>query len=336
MLSREIIHTTRNIIIQHLVFGGSPSKNNNLKSIKRGYCSGGSSSAKTNASGNRLQKQIEQSASILKKSIFTPPTADEKRVSGKASTFEWEIFGLESQVVQMDLDPGSSITAETGALLEMSSTMEMDTTPRGGFLSSIKRMFTGQGLFLTKFVNTSQTERGRISFSSRYISKILAIRLDEFGGEIICQKNAFLCGENDIEIDPKFTNTFKTGFFGGQGFILQRLSGTGTVFIHAGGSIIYRILNENEKIRVTTGSIVAFQPTIDYNVEFVKGVKNILFSGEGLTMATMTGPGIIILQSLPFDKLVSAISSQISTYSPAAMNTSSSSQSSQSQSSDKS
>ncbi|KAK5579962.1 hypothetical protein RB653_009651 [Dictyostelium firmibasis] len=325
MYSREIISTTRNLIIQHFVFGNSlltkfigptvvKSKTPNNCQRKNVSTSSSSSSSQQNSgssggSGNGVNtntnglKSMDMSSFIKKSTLFQ----NNQSLRGKSTTFEWEIYGLESQVVQMNLNPGSSITAETGSLLEMGSEIEMDTTARGGFLSSFKRMFTGQGLFLTRFVNKSETEKMRITFSSPYISKIVPIKLSEFGGELICQKNAFLCGENSVEIEPRLTKKFTTGFFGGQGFILQRLVGNGMVFVHAGGSIIYRVLLPGEKIRVTTGSIVAFETSVEFDVEFVKGVKNILFSGEGLSLATITGPGLIILQSLPFERLVRAI-----------------------------
>lgn len=305
---------TRNIIIQHLVYGssllgGAASATTTTIKPNTHHSKPYHRSKSTSTSGNGRTTQPSRNSSIEKLSKNSLLPLQNESLKGTASTFDWEIYGLESQVVQMSLKPGTSITAETGALLEMSSSIEMDTSARGGFLSSFKRMFTGQGLFLTKFVNTSLTEKGRITFSSPYISKILAIHMAEYGGELICQKNAFLCGEDDVEIEPRFTNKFKTGFFGGQGFILQKLKGNGMVFVHAGGSVIYRNLKENEKIKVTTGSIVAFESSVQYDVEFVRGVKNILFSGEGLTLATMTGPGLIILQSLPFERLVHAIAS---------------------------
>ncbi|KAN0008791.1 hypothetical protein ACTFIU_002084 [Dictyostelium citrinum] len=321
MYSREIISTTRNLIIQHFVFGNSlltkfigptvvkpkPPTKCQRKSVSTSSPSSPQSSQQ-NGSSNGVNntnglKSMDMNSFIKKSTLFQ----NNQSLRGKSATFEWEIYGLESQVVQMNLNPGTSITAETGSLLEMGSEIEMDTTARGGFLSSFKRMFTGQGLFLTRFINKSETEKMRITFSSPYISKIVPIKLSEFGGELICQKNAFLCGEDSIEIEPRLTKKFKTGFFGGQGFILQRLIGNGMVFVHAGGSIIYRVLLPGEKIRVTTGSIVAFETSVEFDVEFVKGVKNILFSGEGLSLATITGPGLIILQSLPFERLVRAI-----------------------------
>ncbi|KAM9994708.1 hypothetical protein ACTFIY_000879 [Dictyostelium cf. discoideum] len=324
MYSREIISTTRNLIIQHFVFGNSlltkfigPTvvKSKQPTKCQHKSVSTSSSSSSTQPSSSSQQngsngvntntnglKSMDMNSFIKKSTLFQ----NNQSLRGKSTSFEWEIYGLESQVVQMNLNPGTSITAETGSLLEMGSEIEMDTTARGGFLSSFKRMFTGQGLFLTRFINKSESEKMRITFSSPYISKIVPIKLSEFGGELICQKNAFLCGEDSVEIEPVFTKSFKTGFFGGQGFILQRLVGNGMVFVHAGGSIIYRVLLPGEKIRVTTGSIVAFETSVEYNAEFVKGIKNILF-GEGLSLATVTGPGLIILQSLPFERLVRAI-----------------------------
>ncbi|EGC32079.1 hypothetical protein DICPUDRAFT_155999 [Dictyostelium purpureum] len=316
MYSREVINTTRNLIIQHLVFGnsllckfigptnsrGTKPKHTHIRNSSTSTPSPPSPPSNNNNNGTNLKTSID--ATFIKKSTLFQ---NSQSLKGKATSFDWEIFGLESQVIQMNLNPGSSITAETGALLEMESEIEMDTSARGGILSSFKRMFTGQGLFLTKFVNKSETEKMRITFSSPYISKILAIKLSDVGGELICQKNAFLCGEDTVEIEPRLTKNFSTGFFGGQGFILQKLRGNGMVFVHAGGSVIYRVLSPGEKIRVTTGSIVAFESTVDFQIEFVKGVKNILFSGEGLTFAAITGPGMVVLQSMPFERLVRAI-----------------------------
>ncbi|EFA83613.1 hypothetical protein PPL_02679 [Heterostelium album PN500] len=322
MISREIIKSTRNIIIQHLVFGSTHLTGNKAATAKTTTSPTTSSKGKftkgqrhkstsTASSGNSgIESTASNASNSLKKSVLNHMTQYDS-LKGKTNTYDWEIFGHESQVIQLHLNPGTSITAETGALLEMSATMEMDTTARGGFMSSMKRMITGQGIFLTKFKNSSDTETARITFSSPYISKILAIQMSEIGGELICKKNAFLCGDNDIEIGPRLTNRFSIGFFGGQGFILQKLTGHGLAFIHGSGSIMYRMLKPMETIKVSTGCIVAFEPTIQYDIEWVKGAKNIFFGGEGLFLATLSGPGLVILQSLPFEKLVSAIASHL-------------------------
>eukprot|EP01133_Synstelium_polycarpum_P003905 gene3905-4519_t len=282
------------MIIQHLVFGTAlTSASTGTKNSFRHKSTSTSNPQSSNGKYPPTSGVVEPTAGghmSLRKSMLSPPTSDEHVIKGKATSFEWEILGHEAQVIQLKLNPGSSITAETGALLEMSSTVEMDTTARGGFMSSFKRMFTGQGLFLTKFKNSSETEHGRITFCSPYISKILAIRMSEFGGELICKKNAFLCGDNDIEIGPRLTTRFSIGFFGGQGFIL---------------------VLPTETMKVSTGCIVAFEPSIQYDIEWVKGGKNIFFGGEGLFLATLSGPGLVILQSLPFERLVSAIASAI-------------------------
>ncbi|GAM25838.1 hypothetical protein SAMD00019534_090130 [Acytostelium subglobosum LB1] len=317
MLSREIVRSTRNLIIQHLVFASSSvttTTKSTTKSLGRRHKSTSVASGSVTAPTTPPASSQDNTDSLNshKRAIQSLFANNEPSViKGKSTSFEWEIMGHESQVIQLQLDPDSSITAETGALLEMSSTMEMETSARGGFMSSIKRMFTGQGIFLTKFKNSSLTETGRITFSSPYISKILAIKMADIGGELICKKNAFLCGENDIEIGPRITNRFSIGFFGGQGFILQKLTGNGMVFIHGSGSIIYRMLKPQETIKVSTGCIVAFESSITYDIAWVSGATNILFSGEGLFLATLSGPGLVILQSLPFEKLVSAIASQM-------------------------
>ncbi|EGG18210.1 hypothetical protein DFA_03697 [Cavenderia fasciculata] len=338
MLSRELVRSTRALVIQHLVFGGggaaainqNNNNNNNSQMVKdKKFMYGRKNCSSSSGGGGSLQQQPSQTSSevsaMYKKSIMTPLIGNESVIKGKESTFEWEISGHESQVVQLKLDPGSSITAETGALLEMSSSVEMDTSARGGFLTSFKRMFTGQGLFLTKFKNVSDNEIGRVTFSSPYISKILAVKMSELGGELICKKNSFLCGDNAIEIEPQLTKRFSIGFFGGEGFILQRLKGSGMAFLHGCGSIIFRSLQPGEKVRVSVGSIVAFQTSVEYDIEWVKGATNIFFSGEGLFLTTLSGPGLVILQSLPFEKLVNQISRSLPSYGSSSSTPSSSS-----------
>ena len=179
----------------------------------------------------------------------------------------------------------------------------------GKFLSAGKRALSGESLFLTHFTNTSSDKR-RVAFASPYPGHILPIDLAEIGGELLCQKDAFLCAALGTELDIAFSRKLGAGFFGGEGFILQRLRGDGMAFVHAGGSIVKKEL-VNETLRVDTGCLVAFTSGVDYDIEMVKGLKSMFFGGEGLFLATLQGTGTVYLQSLPFSKLADRIIEQV-------------------------
>jgi uncharacterized protein (TIGR00266 family) len=180
----------------------------------------------------------------------------------------------------------------------------------GGFgsklLAGLKRVVTGESFFITSYVNTGQTKQ-HVAFAAPYPGKIVPLDLKALGGEVLCQKDGFLCAAKGVEIDVAFTKKIGTGLFGGEGFILQRLKGDGLAFIHAGGTVIERSLASGESLRVDTGCLVAFLPTVDYDIQFVGGFKNALFGGEGLFLAKLTGPGIVYLQTLPFSRLADRI-----------------------------
>lgn len=237
-----------------------------------------------------------------------PRTADE---------IDYEIHGDDMQYVEIVLDPNETVIAEAGAMMFMTDGIEMQTVfgdpskKEGGFwgkvMSAGKRMLTGESLFMTTFTNKLSSGRATVAFGAPYAGKILPIHLDEIGEEIICQKDAFLCGARGIEVSIAFQKKIGAALFGGEGFIMQRLRGDGIAMIHASGAMMYRELKAGERIRLDTGCLMAVGPTVTYDVEFVGGIKNTLFGGEGLFMATVTGPGPVWLQSLPFSRLAGRI-----------------------------
>ena len=232
---------------------------------------------------------------------------------------DYEIFGNDMQVVEVELDRGETIIAEAGAMnwmeddivyeAKMGDGSERDEGLMGKLLSAGKRALSGESLFLTHFTNASNSKR-RVAFAAPYPGHILPIDLAQMGGELLCQKDAFLCAALGTELDIAFSRRLGTGFFGGEGFILQHLRGDGMAFVHAGGSVIKKELN-NEVLRVDTGCLVAFSSSVDYNIEMVKGLKSMFFGGAGLFLATLQGTGIVYLQSLPFSRLADRIIEQI-------------------------
>jgi len=223
-----------------------------------------------------------------------------------AHEIDYKIFGDDMQVVEVELDPNEAVRAEVGTMLYMENSIEMQTSTGGGIFSGLKRMFTGESFFITTFLNKGDGKQ-RVAFAAPYPGKIVPLDLKALGGEFMCQKDGFLCAAQGIDIEVAFTKKIGTGLFGGEGFILQRLTGDGLAFIHAGGTIIQRNLQAGETLRVDTGCLVAFAPTVDYDIKFVGGFKNALFGGEGLFFATVTGPGLVYLQSLPFSRLADRV-----------------------------
>lgn len=221
------------------------------------------------------------------------------------------IDGHESQVIHVELGPQQCLRAETGAMIFMSDGVEMETTSAGGFQQGMKRMMTGETFFVSRFTYTG-TSKGTVALGTSFPSKILRLRLAEFiGHSIICQKGAFLCGSDTINIEMEFAKNFGAGFFGGEGFILQRLTGSGDAFVRASGALIERDLQPGEVLRISSGCLVAFEPSVHYDIMMMKGVKNVVFGGEGLFVTTLTGPGKIYLQSLPFDRVVGEIAARV-------------------------
>lgn len=225
-----------------------------------------------------------------------------------ADIIEYKIHGNDLQAVEVELDPGEGVRAEVGTMLLMEQGIDMQTQASGGLFSSFKRALTGAGFFITTFLNSGKA-KARVIFAAPYPGKIMPLDLGSLGGQFLCQKDAFLCAAKGIEIDIAFTKRFGAGLFGGEGFILQKLSGEGLAFVHAGGAIIERDLQAGETLRVDTGCLVAFSSTATYDIAFIGGFKNALFGGEGLVLATLTGPGKVYLQSLPFSRLADRIKS---------------------------
>jgi uncharacterized protein (TIGR00266 family) len=228
---------------------------------------------------------------------------------------DYEIFGDDMQIVEVELDPGEVVIAEAGAMNYMEDGINFETkmgdgsTPSGGMLGSIlnagKRMLTGESIFMTHFSNAASGKK-RVAFAAPYPGKIIPIDLALAGGELLCQKDAFLCAAFGTNLDIAFNRRLGAGFFGGEGFILQRLSGDGKAFVHIGGTVIKRELH-NEVLRVDTGCIAAFTPGIDYDIERAGGLKSMVFGGEGLFLATLRGTGTVYLQSLPFSRLAERV-----------------------------
>ncbi|OQS05667.1 hypothetical protein THRCLA_02246 [Thraustotheca clavata] len=220
------------------------------------------------------------------------------------------IEGTETQIVHIDIGPNQKLRSESGAMIYMTDGIEMDTHTAGGISQGLTRMMTGQNFFVTEYTYKG-TDTGTVAMGTSVPSKILHMPLEKYGGSLICQKGAFLCGSHTISIEMEFTKNFGAGFFGGEGFVLQRLNGPGDAFISANGALIERTLKEGEVFRISSGCLVAFEPSVHFDITSVSGVKNVLFSGTGLFVTTLTGPGRVYLQGLPFDRMVGEIASRI-------------------------
>jgi uncharacterized protein (TIGR00266 family) len=207
------------------------------------------------------------------------------------------------QAVVVPLADGQEVQAEPGALLYMAGGVDMESRMSGGLLGGLKRLMAGESLFMTRFRGRGE---GQVAFAAPYPGKLKQIDLSG-SPNWLCQRDSFLCATDGVEVGIAFTKRFGDGLFGGEGFILERLAGVGTVFIHAGGNLVEFDLLPGQQMRVDTGCIVAFEETVSYDIQFVGGFKNALFGGEGLFLATLTGPGKAILQTLPFSRLVGRI-----------------------------
>lgn len=223
-----------------------------------------------------------------------------------SDNLKYQIFGDDLQMVEIELVPNQAVRAEIGAMMYMAQGIVMQTTTGGGLFRGFKRMLTGESFFISTFLN-SGNQSSQVAFAAAYPGKIIPVDLNEAGGEFLCQKDSFLCASNNVDIDIAFTKRLGAGFFGGEGFILQRISGYGLAFIHAGGTVVRKELQRGEMLRIDTGCIVAFAPTVQYDIKFVGGFKNALFGGEGLFLATLEGPGTVYLQTLPLSRLASRI-----------------------------
>jgi uncharacterized protein (TIGR00266 family) len=223
-----------------------------------------------------------------------------------ADAIDYNIFGNDMQVVEIELDSGEGVRAEAGAMLYMDGGIEMQTSTGGGLFKGFKRMFTGESFFITTFLNNAKG-RKKVAFAAPFPGRILPLDLGQVGGSILCQKDSFLCAARGIEIDVAFTKKLGAGLFGGEGFILQKLEGNGLVFIHAGGTLLEKDLGPGEVLMVDTGCLAALAPGVDYDIKFVGGFKNALLGGEGIFLARLEGPGKVYLQSLPLSRLADRI-----------------------------
>lgn len=231
----------------------------------------------------------------------------------KADEIDFKVFGTEMQFVEVELDPGESALAEAGAMMYKDSSVEMETifgdgtsSGGGGFMDKLlgagKRLLTGESLFMTVFTHTGQG-KAHVAFGAPYPGNIIPVHLSKIGGTLICQKDSFLCAAKGVSMGIHFQRKILTGLFGGEGFIMQKLEGDGLVFMHAGGTVADRTLKTGELLHVDTGCIVAMEPSVNFDIQQAGGIKTALFGGEGLFFATLTGPGKVWLQSLPFSRL---------------------------------
>src|SRR5262245_35822751 len=229
---------------------------------------------------------------------------------------EYKIFGDDMQYVEVELDPNEATVAEAGGMMYMDDGVEMETifgdgsAQQGGFMGALmgagKRLLTGESLFMTVFLNRTGQKK-KVAFGAPYPGKIIAIHLADIGGELIAQKDSFLAAAKGVSIGIAFQKRIGVGLFGGEGFIMERLQGDGWAFVHAGGTLHERTLAPGEMIRVDTGCIVGFQPSVNYEIQYVGKIKSALFGGEGLFFATLRGPGRVWLQSLPLSRLANRI-----------------------------
>lgn len=229
---------------------------------------------------------------------------------------DYEIKGSEMQFVEVELDPGEAAVGEAGSLFFMDSTIAMDTvfgdgSKQGGglfgkLLGAGKRLITGESLFTTVYTNQG-AGKARVAFAAPYPGKIIPMDLRQLGGMLVCQKDAFLCAARGVSIGLHFQQKLSVGFFGGEGFIMQKLEGDGQAFVHAGGTVVRRELQAGQTLMIDTGCVVAYTPNVNFEIQYVGKIKTALFGGEGLFFARMTGPGTVWLQSLPFSRLASRV-----------------------------
>lgn len=235
----------------------------------------------------------------------------------KNHEIDYVLHGDDMQFVEVELDPQETVVAEAGSLMMMEDQIHMETVfgdgsanqgsgLMGKLLGAGKRLITGESLFMTTFTNNGMGKR-KVYFASPYPGKIIPMNLSELDGKIICQKDAFLAAAKGVSVGVEFQKKLGTGFFGGEGFIMQKLEGDGMAFVHAGGTIYERKLLPGETLRIDTGCLVAMTQDVNYDIEMVSGIKTALFGGEGLFFATLSGPGTVWVQSLPFSRLASRV-----------------------------
>ena len=227
---------------------------------------------------------------------------------------DYKLYGEEMQCVEIELDPQEAVIAEPGSFMMMTDGIQMQTLfgdgTNTGFMNKLftagKRLLTGENLFMTVYTNNSNQKR-QVTFAAPYAGKIIPMNLAQLGNKVICQKNSFLCAANGVSIGIEFQKKLGTGLFGGEGFIMQKLEGDGMGFVHSGGHVIEKQLQSGEILKVDTGCIVAFTSDVNYDIQFVGGIKNTLFGGEGVFYASLRGPGKVWIQSLPISRLAGRI-----------------------------
>jgi uncharacterized protein (TIGR00266 family) len=262
-------------------------------------------------------KDVPALATFLSGAAGARTTAPPPIVPGRrAHEIDFRIVGSEMQFVEVELDPGESAVAEAGSMMYMTHGISMETVfgdgaqqrsgVMGALLGAGKRLITGESLFMTVFTNSGGGKQ-QVSFAAPYPGKILAMDLKQLGGQLICQKDAFLCAARGVSIGIAFQRRIGVGLFGGEGFIMQKLEGDGLCFVHAGGTVHPLDLGQGQTLRVDTGCLVALQPTVGYDIQYVGKIKTALFGGEGLFYAALTGPGRVWLQSLPFSRMADRI-----------------------------
>lgn len=249
--------------------------------------------------------------------VPTVPSVRHARKQGIADDIDFEIKGSEMQFAEIELDPGEAAVAEAGSMMFKDRDIEMTTVfgdgsddQSGGFFDKLvgagKRLITGESLFTTVFTHTGQ-EKARVAFASPYPGHIIAIKLDTVEGRLICQKDAFLCAAKGVSLGIEFQKRVMTGLFGGDGFIMQKLEGDGWVFVHVGGTTVERILAPGEELHIDTGCVAAYTGDIDFDLVRAGSIKSMIFGGEGVFFAKLTGPGKVWIQSLPFSRLAGRI-----------------------------
>ncbi len=245
-----------------------------------------------------------------------PPAAPAPQTNLRsADVIDYKIVGHDMQFVEIELDPGESVIAEAGALMYKDAVVQLETvfgdssyrTQSGTFMDKLisagKRVITGEGLFTTLFTHGGASGKARVAFAAPFPGTIMPVSLADHDGRVICQKDSFLCGARGVSLGIFFQRKILTGLFGGEGFIMEKLEGDGMVFMHAGGTMVERVLAPGERVDVDTGCVVGFTDKINFDVQPVGGIKSMLFGGEGVFLATLTGPGKVWLQSLPFSRL---------------------------------
>lgn len=260
-----------------------------------------------------LREVQELIGSPVPSGVIPPPPGGGDAVSPGADPIEYRLCGSEMQYVEVALEPGRSVVAESGSMMFKDACIQMEAifgdgsaSPSGSFVDKLwsagKRVLTGESLFMTQFSNAG-TKIARVAFASPYPGNVLPMDLAVLGGTLICQKDSFLCAARGVSIGIFFQKKILTGLFGGEGFIMQRLDGRGMVFVHAGGTVVERDLQAGEMLHVDTGCVVAFEPRVQFDVEQAGNIKTAFFGGEGLFLAVLRGPGRVWLQSLPFSRL---------------------------------